>query len=260
MAVLAYLSSAEIVFPVEKPLSIVGRAPESDLQLESRSVSWRHASMKWDERRGGILITDLDSRNGTFVNDNRLLNTSSPLGFGDVLRFGYDIASFRLERADQPSGGPTASGRQIDTADHVISAGQPSSQPALSRSTPVPTARTDRPDDDRVATARMAELAAHGDISSRRRSNPPSPLPAHAEERLAAAVAADTAADGEAKSAVPQDSNRQDSTARSAQQLQELNTRVIELEKSLATRQAAQSNAVAPLGMADSSTLLRPFV
>ena len=33
------------VFPVDKTVTVVGRAPESDLQLESRSVSWRLASI-----------------------------------------------------------------------------------------------------------------------------------------------------------------------------------------------------------------------
>jgi hypothetical protein len=49
-------------------------------------------------------------RNGTFINDTRLISATERLGFGDVIRFGYDTASFRLERAEGVGRGPEAGG------------------------------------------------------------------------------------------------------------------------------------------------------
>ena len=49
---------------------VVGRAKDCDVVLEHPSVSGRHASMRWDE--GRILVEDLGSANGTFVDGQRI--------------------------------------------------------------------------------------------------------------------------------------------------------------------------------------------
>ena len=50
--------------------TVVGRSPEADLVLDDEAVSWNHLEI---ERRGEVLMaTDLDSRNGTALNGERL--------------------------------------------------------------------------------------------------------------------------------------------------------------------------------------------
>jgi hypothetical protein len=67
--------------------SLVGRAPRSSLRLDEPWVSAEHASIYWREK--GWEIRDLGSRNGTYVNGDKLppggrtrLVRGSSLGFG----------------------------------------------------------------------------------------------------------------------------------------------------------------------------------
>ena len=68
------------------------------MRLEGADVSRRHAQITRDGQR--MLLTDLDSRNGTFVNGSPA--TSTPIRIGDVIRFGGCIGLI----TDRP-GSPT---------------------------------------------------------------------------------------------------------------------------------------------------------
>jgi predicted component of type VI protein secretion system len=71
----------------------VGRDPDADITIDDEAVSWHHLEI---ESRGGVLMaTDLDSRNGTALNGERL-DRSRRLRNGDVLT----VADYRLEVAD----------------------------------------------------------------------------------------------------------------------------------------------------------------
>lgn len=50
---------------------VLGRSPECDVVLESPSISRRHASLEMSPNQG-VVLTDLDSLNGTFVNGRKL--------------------------------------------------------------------------------------------------------------------------------------------------------------------------------------------
>lgn len=63
---------------------ILGRAEECDVRLNDPSVSRRHAQVEVESDR--ILIKDLGSTVGTFVNDDRIQEHA--LSVGDVLRLG----------------------------------------------------------------------------------------------------------------------------------------------------------------------------
>ena len=66
---------------------LIGRNPEAGLCLPEPSTSWHHAQAVADER--GVWITDLGSRNGTFVDGSRLAAQSPVLlGSGSVLAVG----------------------------------------------------------------------------------------------------------------------------------------------------------------------------
>lgn len=84
------LDSGEAVrsvsLPVDAPF-LVGRSAEADWPMPDPSVSRRHASIV---RKGDTwLLTDLNSRHGTSINDQRIdPATPTPIQDGDVLTFG----------------------------------------------------------------------------------------------------------------------------------------------------------------------------
>ena len=66
-----------------RPLTI-GRAPDNGLVVRDGRASRHHARI--DGRRGTLILTDLGSTNGSFVNDRRV--ESVALGAGDRIRIG----------------------------------------------------------------------------------------------------------------------------------------------------------------------------
>jgi len=81
---------------VERTL-IIGASPEAGLTLSDSSVSRRHASISADEH--GHKITDLDSKNGLWVNDLRV--KEAYLSHGALIRLGGAQLSYQLLK-DQP--------------------------------------------------------------------------------------------------------------------------------------------------------------
>lgn len=71
----------------EAPLR-VGRAPANELVIADDSVSWHHAQVWVEGPRAWI--QDLASRNGTFVNDDRI-HGPTPVGSGDRIRVGERV-------------------------------------------------------------------------------------------------------------------------------------------------------------------------
>ena len=69
-----------------RPLTI-GRAPDNGLVVRDGRASRHHARI--DARRGSLVLTDLGSTNGSWVNDRRV--DSVALGEGDHLRIGTTI-------------------------------------------------------------------------------------------------------------------------------------------------------------------------
>jgi pSer/pThr/pTyr-binding forkhead associated (FHA) protein len=78
---------ANRVFPL-KELTIIGRASECDISLAAAHLSRRHAQIQIVE--GGLLVKDLGSANGTFINGQRI--TEGRAKKGDEIRF--DTLSF----------------------------------------------------------------------------------------------------------------------------------------------------------------------
>lgn len=64
---------------------IVGRSPECHIRLASAEISKQHCLLRSVPE--GIFVTDLGSRNGTFVNDEPITH-ETPLKPGDRLRIG----------------------------------------------------------------------------------------------------------------------------------------------------------------------------
>lgn len=67
---------------------VLGRSPGSTTQLDTERISRRHAELNL---AGGVpLVRDLESKNGTFVNGEKI--AASALRVGDVLRLGDCVA------------------------------------------------------------------------------------------------------------------------------------------------------------------------
>lgn len=74
----------------------IGRGADSDFVIHSTRVSKEHAEI--DRRRSTWVVRDLDSRNGTFVNGERVIEPRR-LRHGDVLHVADRAFSFHVGRA-----------------------------------------------------------------------------------------------------------------------------------------------------------------
>ena len=103
-AVRGYLATSDgsLVYELEDEETHLGRAEGNDIVLgTSRSISSRHCRLVVPEagvRRGGwrARLYDLESLNGTFLNDTRIHNAHAELRSGDSLRLGYDPTIYRF--------------------------------------------------------------------------------------------------------------------------------------------------------------------
>ncbi len=59
----------------------IGSSPDNDIVIDQKDVSRRHAVLRVED--GSFHITDLDSKNGTFINGAK--NTAGTFGCGDML-------------------------------------------------------------------------------------------------------------------------------------------------------------------------------
>lgn len=96
------------LIPLENRMTI-GRAPENDITLDDPESSGIHASL--EPLAGGWSVRDLSSRNGTFVNGERVL-TERPLRRGDEIRVGRSRLVYRPELG-KPALDPTATPQRI---------------------------------------------------------------------------------------------------------------------------------------------------
>ncbi|MBW2537211.1 MAG: sigma 54-interacting transcriptional regulator [Deltaproteobacteria bacterium] len=104
---------------------IVGRAIELNVYIEDQSMSRRHAVLRFT--RSSVLLEDLGSHNGTFLNGTRIDGEQSAR-YGDIIRCGNsllmpvaDIGPFKQwpRSADQPVvAGPTLQ-KVLDAAQFV---------------------------------------------------------------------------------------------------------------------------------------------
>lgn len=77
------------------PEGIIGRDPASDLQVEDETVSARHARLSYHHAQWWI--EDLNSRNGTFVNE-QVVAEPVVLTSGDELRCGRMVMHVHIHR------------------------------------------------------------------------------------------------------------------------------------------------------------------
>ena len=78
-------SKEGLEIPLKKDKFLIGRAKECALRAGSEAISRRHCAII--RREKGWTVRDLGSRNGTYVNDEKITK-EVPLGDGDQLRVG----------------------------------------------------------------------------------------------------------------------------------------------------------------------------
>jgi hypothetical protein len=71
----------------------IGKGPRNDIVIADPAVSTAHAMVRLEG--SGYLISDIGSRNGTFVNGERVAE-SRQLSHGDVIGIGLSKLTFRL--------------------------------------------------------------------------------------------------------------------------------------------------------------------
>lgn len=77
----------------------VGRAPEADVVLLDETISKLHAEISWDAATQRCVLTDLASRNGTYVDDVRLPSRGhADLTAGSVVAFGSLVSRYYAPR------------------------------------------------------------------------------------------------------------------------------------------------------------------
>ena len=88
------------VYPTRFPF-VIGRGPDSDLRLCDPALSRRHCVL--DLRDGRLVVGDLESRNGTEVNGQRV-SEPRPLADGDLLWVGGSVFAVRLQAGATDAG------------------------------------------------------------------------------------------------------------------------------------------------------------
>lgn len=106
------------LYPVTGP-AVIGRAPECDIAIAADEISRRHAQLR--PTTDGLLVEDLESSNGTWINDTRVQR--GLLRPGDELRL--DTVRFLLVAPGLPAATPprrtaTAAGAATPSAARVL--------------------------------------------------------------------------------------------------------------------------------------------
>ena len=76
---------------IDKPILLIGRHPECDIQIDSRKISRRHCVIA--QINDYLFVRDLDSTNGIRINGARV--TEGRLNPGDELTLGHHV--FRVQ-------------------------------------------------------------------------------------------------------------------------------------------------------------------
>ena len=106
---------------VEADDNVLGRRDASDLVLADPHVSLAHARVK--RRQGAVLLEDLGSTNGTFVNGERL-TTSRALRHGDEVVFGMVETRFE-DRSSQLTREDSTEAMEVSTSAVVLDEERP---------------------------------------------------------------------------------------------------------------------------------------
>src|SRR5258707_11771742 len=109
MLILIDPQGAQRSITLDKPSYRVGRSPDNDITLSHDSVSRNHARIDLTPDRQGYTLTDLGSRNGTFLGEAKLLANMSQRWPDDTVarvgdfRLQWQMGKERFRLSQQPS-------------------------------------------------------------------------------------------------------------------------------------------------------------
>ncbi|KAI8795659.1 forkhead-associated domain-containing protein 1, partial [Biomphalaria glabrata] len=98
----AFLKGADgSLFPLLHKVTTVGRE-NCDLTIQLPGVDYQHCVLEYNELDDCFIIQDLNTAQGTYVNDVRIQNAAVRLAPGDHVRFSYNGQPFELQLDSQP--------------------------------------------------------------------------------------------------------------------------------------------------------------
>jgi len=80
-------------FRIREGQNIIGSAPDADIVLSDKTISAKHASIRYRDQK--FLLTDLDSTNGTYLNAQSESIAREELKDSDVVRIGGVSLKFK---------------------------------------------------------------------------------------------------------------------------------------------------------------------
>jgi two-component system cell cycle response regulator len=87
-------SAAGAVFKIDRDTLLLGRNHSAQLRIDDEGVSRVHA--RFDRSGGSVSVTDLQSKNGTFINGERITETQGLLD-GDQIALGTCVLRFAVQ-------------------------------------------------------------------------------------------------------------------------------------------------------------------
>jgi predicted component of type VI protein secretion system len=123
---------------LDKPILLIGRHPECDIQIESRKISRRHCCVA--QVNDYLIVRDLGSTNGIRINGVRVME--GRLAAGDELTIGNYRYRVTFEAQAQPGPAP---GRPRDTFRGPLSVSEVADDLLEACDEPVPLAEPESP-------------------------------------------------------------------------------------------------------------------
>ena len=80
-------------FRIRDGQNVIGSAPDAEIVLRDSGVSGKHASLRYKDQK--FFLTDLDSTNGTYLNDGPNPIAREELKDNDVVRIGEVTLKFK---------------------------------------------------------------------------------------------------------------------------------------------------------------------
>jgi len=118
--------------PIEKTPLTIGRKPDNDIVIDNLSVSGHHA--KITQQGNSYVIEDLQSTNGTFVNEKRIITAA--LKHNDAILIGqHTLVLNDPEVQEQPAPQPEPA-KPVDTDATVVMTPQQQAQAASAAPAP----------------------------------------------------------------------------------------------------------------------------
>ncbi|MGD1146431.1 MAG: RDD family protein [Thermoanaerobaculaceae bacterium] len=102
------LRLGEVTYPLDADKVVIGRSRSCDIRLREDTVSRLQAAFVW--REGNLVIEDLGSSNGTYLNGLRVVEPQTVVT-GDVVRFGELRGT--VDRSDVPNAGHSSGARAV---------------------------------------------------------------------------------------------------------------------------------------------------